>query len=76
MSSPKRRKRGEGMDASTVKYIRDVLLAYTGALKIEYFAAPLHSELAKEKKESWEMAQKALSQFEREYISGEDIVQR
>lgn len=68
-----RRKRGEGMDTTTVKYIRDVLLAYTNALKIEYFAAPLHSELAKEKKESWEMAQEALFQFEQEYISGEGI---
>ena len=58
------------MDTNTVKYIRDVLLAYTNALKIEYFAAPLHSELAKEKKESWEMAQEALYQFEQEYISG------
>ena len=61
------------MDTTTVKYIRGVLLAYTYALKIEYLAAPLHSELAKEKKESWEMAQEALSQFEREYISGECI---
>ena len=61
------------MDTTTVKYIRDVLLAYKNALKIEYFAAPLHSELAKEKKESWEMAQEALSQFEQEYISGEGI---
>lgn len=73
MSRTKRRKRGEGMDAATVEYIHDVLLAYAGALKIEYFAAPMNSRLAKEKKESWEMAQEALSQFEREYISGEGI---
>lgn len=73
MSRTKRRKRGEGMDTATVEYIHDVLLAYAGALKIEYFAAPLHSELAKEKKESWKMAQEALSQFEQEYISGEGI---
>lgn len=61
------------MDAATVEYIHDVLLAYAGALKIEYFATPMNSRLAKEKKESWEMAQEALSQFEREYINGEGI---
>lgn len=61
------------MDAATVEYIHDVLLAYAGALKIEYFAAPMNSRLAKEKKESWEMAREALSQFEREYASSENI---